>query len=73
MATLPSPKQPDAKDVRIRQLIDDGYVVCHNGHWLLTPKGWMTLSGAAERPIKPRKQSKDEILRELNQMITAWS
>jgi len=48
-------------------------VVCHNGHWLLTPKGWMTLSGAAERPIKPRKQSKDEILRELNQMITAWS
>ena len=70
MATLPS---PDPKALRIRQLIDDGYVMCHNGHWTLTSKGWMTLSGAAERPTKPKKQSKDEILRELNQMITSWS
>jgi len=70
MATLPS---PDPKELRIRQLIDDGYVICHNGHCTLTFNCWMTLSGAAERPTKPKKQSKDEILRELNQMITSWS
>ena len=70
MTTLPS---PHPADLRVRQLIDDGYIMNHNGYLLLTDKGWRTLCGAAERPFTPRKQSKDEVLHELNQMITSWS
>jgi hypothetical protein len=71
MATLPTPQ---AQEMRVRQLQRDGYIECVNGAWLLTDKGWRTLSAAAEPNPPPVKQSKTEIDSELrgDKMLRQW-
>jgi len=59
----------DPTDMRIKQLARDGYVECVNQRWLLTEKGWRTLSAAADPHPPPIKQSKTEIECELRKHV----
>jgi len=68
MTTLPQPRnnQEIATEKRIAELARDGYVEQVHGRWLLTDKGWRTLSGAAKTKHAPHRQSKAQIEYELH-------
>ena len=74
----PRPDQP-AAEARLHQLARDGYVELTGRAWLLTEKGWRTLSAAATPPPRPIKQSKTEIECELRKWVsgvlgvTSWT
>jgi hypothetical protein len=38
---------------RVKELVDDGYIVISRGHVIVTAKGWRCLAACAERPMKP--------------------
>lgn len=70
MPTLPQPynDQQVAQMKRVTELQNDGYIESVDQRWLLTDKGWRTLSAAADsKPQAPQRRTKAQNEAELHE------
>jgi hypothetical protein len=78
MFAQPRRDDDDIARARILALTRWGFIEQHGERWLLTEKGWRTLSAAAEPRIRPITQHKASIEFELRQWaddvvrVAAW-